>query len=65
MRSVLERINRGNKMEESSSKGKLGFGDLCRYFRSDLRSLCEDIEDDTANDVSWPVLVIYILMHGP
>ena len=62
MRSVLERINRGNKMEESSSKGKLGFGDLCRYFR---RSLSEDIEDDTANDVSWPVLVIYILMHGP
>ena len=62
MRSVLERNDRGRKMEERSIQRKLGFGDLCRYFR---RSLSEDTEDDTANDVSWPVLVIYILMHGP
>ena len=62
MRSVLERNERGRKMGESSIQRKLGFGDLCRYFQ---RSLSKDTEDDTANDVSKHILVIYILMHGP
>ena len=48
--SVLERNEIGRKMDDRSSKRKLGFGDLCRYFQ---QSLSETTEDDTANDVIW------------
>ena len=60
MRSMLERNDIGRKMVERSSKRKLGFGDLCRYFR---RSLSDDTEDDTANDVIWTVRTCYILTY--
>ena len=49
MRSVLERTDRVRKMEERSSRRKLGFGDLCRYFQ---RSMTQDTEDETAKNVS-------------
>ena len=66
MRSILENQERLRNMNteqrtEGSWKIKpLGFGDLCRYFQ---RSLSEDIDDETAHNVSWNYFLLFIYEH--